>query len=105
MIRGASEFLRRLRAMFSDEASDRRRAIEALRVRIDTELFQRFEIGPALDNLIGFFLIHSRLSVRRMASSMPLMKRTESSALKVRPSSRASLMTTIAGVSGSWRNS
>ena len=79
--------------------------LEALRIRIDAELLQRLEIGPALDDLIGFLCAHSRLSVRRTASSMPLMNRTDSSALKVRASSSASLMMTFAGVSGSCRNS
>ena len=40
--------------MLGDETADRRGAVEALRVRIDAELLQRLEIGPALDNLIGF---------------------------------------------------
>ena len=92
-------------AVLGNQLADWRRPLEALGIGIDTELFQCVEICPALDDLIGFVCAHSRLSVRRTASSMPLMKRTDSSALKVRPSSSASLITTFDGVSGSCRNS
>ena len=75
--------------------------IEPMRVRIDAELAQLLEIGAPLNDLIGFFGGgHSRSKRRRIASRMPLMNRTESSLLKVRASSSASLMMTRAGVSG-----
>ncbi len=72
---------------------------------IDAELLELLKIGAALNDLIGLVCAHSRDSVRRIASRMPLMKRTESSALNDRASSRASLMITLPGVSGSCRNS
>ena len=40
------------RAVLGDQTADRDRTVETLRVRIDPELIQRIEIGPALDDLI-----------------------------------------------------
>ena len=89
------ERLAGLLAVRPDDGVDGRLRIEAVRVRTDAELAQLLEIGAALDDLIGFFgRGHSRSKRRRIASRMPLMNRTESSLLKVRASSSASLMMT-----------
>src|SRR6185503_802245 len=101
----ALEFLGGLGAVFGDDRANRHAVFESPRIGIDTELFELLEIGAALNNLIGLVCAHSRDSVRRIASRMPLMKRTESSALNDRASSSASLMITLPGVSGSCRNS
>ena len=105
MIRGALELLGGPGAVFGDDRTNRHAVFEPPRIGIDTELLELLEIGAALNNLIGLVCAHSRDSVRRIASRMPLMKRTESSALKDRASSSASLMMTLPGVSGSCRNS
>ena len=103
-LRGIQD-IRRLASVIGHQRRDWSAGIEASRVDIDTELLQLGEIGAALDYLIGVVCAHSRESVRRMASRMPLMKRTESSALNDRASSSASLMITLPGVSGSCWNS
>ena len=85
-----------------DERVDCRVRVEAVRIGRDAELAQLLEVGAALHDLIGFVDCgHSRPRRRRIASRMPLMKRTESSPLKVRASSSASLMITRGGVSAS----
>ena len=88
--------------MLRDDGVDRGVDLEAARIRLDPELLQLLEVRAPLDDLIRFLdCVHSRPSVRLTASSTPLMNRTESSVLKVRASSSASLMITFAGVSGS----
>ena len=96
------ELLRGTVAMLGHDRIGRRVGLEAVGIRIDAELLELLEIGAPLNDLIGFLeCVHSRVNVRRTASSTPLMNRTESSVLKVRASSSASLMITFAGVSGS----
>src|SRR5262249_9149245 len=104
--RGRLELGARRLAVLAHQRVDRRLRIEPSRIRIDAEPAQLFEIGAPLRDLIGFLdCAHVRASLRRIASSMPLMKRTDSSPLKVRASSSASLMMTLPGVSGWCRNS
>jgi len=94
------------RAVLGDERVDGRLGVEAAWVDVDAERANLVEVGPPLADLIGFlFHAHSRPRVLRTPSRMPLMNRTDSSPLKVRASSRASLMITLPGVSGWWRNS
>src|SRR5207249_3781210 len=90
------ELLRGPVAMLGHDRVDRRAGLEAVGIRIDAELPELLEIGAPLNDLIGFLeCVHSRVNVRRTASSTPLMNRTASSVLKVRASSSASLMITF----------
>ena len=98
------QLVMRLRAVLGDDDIDRRLAVEPVRIDVETEPAKRVEVGAPLCNLIRF-LVHARSSLRRMASRTPLMNRTDSSPQKVWASSRASLITTFAGVAGSCSNS
>ena len=83
-----------------DDGADRRLRVEAMRVDVHAELLERVEVGAPLNDLIGFLDgAHARSSRRLMPSRTPLTNGTDSSELKARASSRASLMITVAGVS------
>src|SRR5207244_3339384 len=82
------------------EGGNRVPPLEYPRIDVDAERRQRVEVGSPL---LDLFVLRTHLAsiFFLMASSMPLMNFTDSSVLKVRASSSASLMTTGRGVSGS----